>query len=227
MGTIANIKEQVVAETPLLLFEVSLSSGETKYWCTHQVAVDLQAYDAVVLRHNLFEIQTASDHGIDAIPKISFTLSNADSQLSQIESAVGFKGAGLKATFLFYDLAADVAASEKMVVFQGILNPPDEIREETIRLSAINRMNMQRVLLPPVRIQRRCPWAFPGAQAERQEAVNGGTEGIYSRLYRCGYSAGEAGGAGNLNAGVPFTDCSFTRSDCIARECLTRTTRVW
>ena len=217
MGTIANIKEQVVAETPLLLFEVSLSSGETKYWCTHQVAVDSQAYDAVVLRHNLFEIQTASDHGIDAIPKISFTLSNADSQLSQIESAVGFKGAGLKATFLFYDLAADVAASEKMVVFQGVLNPPDEIREETIRLSAVNRMNMQRVLLPPVRIQRRCPWAFPGTQAERQEAVKGGTEGIYSRLYRCGYSAGETGGVGNLNAGSAFTDCSFTRSDCIAR----------
>ena len=89
--------------------------------------MDSQPYDAVVLRHNLFEIQTASDHGIDAIPKISFTLSNADSQLSQIESAVGFKGAGLKATFLFYDLVADVAASEKMVVFQGVLNPPDEI----------------------------------------------------------------------------------------------------
>ena len=217
MDTIANLKELTVTETPVLLFDVTLADGASHRWCTHGVTVDSTPYSPRVLRHNFFEVQAASDHGIDAIPKITFTLANADSLLSQIESAVGFKGAQLKASFVFYDLAGDVAASESLVVFQGFLNPPDEITEMTVRLSAVNRMNMQRVLLPPVRIQRRCPWQFPSTSDERQEAATGGTEGRFSRFFRCGYSPDQAGGVGNLDTGSPFTDCNFTRADCTAR----------
>jgi hypothetical protein len=217
MDTIANLKEQAVTQTPLLLFEATLANGETERWATHGVTFNSETYSARVLRHNLFEVQTASEHGIDAIPKISLTLANADSQLSQIESSVGFKGAKLQATFLFYDLLADEPASEHFVVFQGILNPPEQVTEETLRVTAVNRMSMQRVLLPPVRMQRRCPWAFPSTQQERQEAINGGAEGTHSRFFRCGYSAGEPGGVGNLDGGSPFASCNFTRSDCMAR----------
>jgi hypothetical protein len=217
MDTIANLKEQGVTQTPLLLFDVVLANGETERWSTHNVTVDSATYEPRVLRHNLFEIQAASEQGVDAIPKITLTLANADSHFSQIESSVGFKGARLKATFLFYDLVQDEAASEQMVVFQGILNSPEEITEKKIRVSATNRMNMQRVLLPPVRVQRRCPWSFPTTQGERQEASSGGSQGIYSRFHACGYSAGEPGGVGNLDNGSPFTSCSFTRADCMAR----------
>jgi hypothetical protein len=217
MDTIANLKEQAVTQTPLLLFDVTLANGQVERWATHGVTVNSEAYGTRVLRHNVFEVQAASEHGIDAIPKISLTLANADSQLSQIESSIGFKGAKLQATFLFYDLLADEPASEQMVVFQGILNPPEQVTEGTLRVTAVNRMSMQRVLLPPVRVQRRCPWAFPSNQQERQEAVNGGSDGAHSRFFRCGYSAGEPGGVGNLDNGSAFANCSFTRSDCIAR----------
>ncbi len=218
MDTIANVKEKVAAETPLLLFEATLANGQVERWSTHRVTFNSQLYNARVLRHNLFEIQTASEHGIDAAPKLSLTLANADSYFSQLEQAAGWKGAKLKATFLFYDLAADTPATESMVVFQGIVNPPEEISEETMRLSATNRMSMQRVLLPPVRIQRRCPWEFPSTQAQRQEAITGGAEGRFGRFYRCGYSAGETGGVGNLGGGgVPLTSCAFTKADCQAR----------
>jgi len=218
MDTIANLKEQAVAQTPLLLFDLELADGSTERLSTHAAVVDSETYEARILRHNAFEVQAAAESGIDAVPRISVTLANADSRFSQIESAVGFKGARVTATFLFYDLIADVPASETSVVFQGILNPPDEISEQAFRLTAVNRMNMQRVLLPTVRIERRCPWAFPSTEEERQEAVGGGSEGIYSRFHRCGYSAGEVGGVGNLDVGaVPFTGCSFTRADCVER----------
>ncbi len=218
MDTIANIKERVVAETPLLLFETVLPGGEVERWSTHRVTFEGHEFAARVLRHNLFEIQTASEQGIDAVPKLSLTLANADSHFSQIEAAVGWKGARLKATFLFYDLIAGEPASDSLVLFQGILNPPEEITEETFRLSATNRMSMQRVLLPPVRIQRRCPWEFPATEAQRQEAIDGGPEGKFSRFYRCGYSAGLPGGVGNLDPnGQPYTSCRFTRADCQAR----------
>ncbi len=218
MDSIANLKEQSDALTPLLLFEAELADGQVERWSTHNVTVSGESYDARVVRHNFFEVQAASESGVDAIPRIALTLGNADSRFSQIDSAVGFRGAKLKARFVFYDLETDAAVTPEATVFQGILNPPDEIAEATVRLSAINRMSMQRVLLPTVRIQRRCPWRFPEDAAQRSEAVSGGADGGYSRFFACGYSAGEPGGAGNLDVGgQPFTSCSFTRADCTAR----------
>ena len=210
-------KEQPVTDTPLLLFDCLLSNGVVERWSTHQAIVTGQTYEARVLRHNLFEMQTASDQGVDGIPKVSIALANADSHFSEIERSVGWKGAKLTALFLFYDLRANTPATDAMVVFQGIANPPDEITESTFRLTAINRMSMQRVLLPPVRIQRRCPWEFPGNSAQRTEAVDGGSKGRYSRFFRCGYSPDVAGGVGNLNGSNPFASCGYTRADCEAR----------
>lgn len=116
MDTIANLKEQVTPQTPLLLYEAVLANGQTERWCTHRVTVGGEVYQSRVVRQNLFEVQTASDSGIDAIPKISLTLANADSYCSQIESNVGFKGAKLKVIFLFHDLKLDTPATESQVL---------------------------------------------------------------------------------------------------------------
>jgi hypothetical protein len=63
-----------------------------------------------------------------------------------------------------------------------------------------------------------CPWRFPATAAQRLEAVDGGeAKGKYSPFFRCGYSPDQPNGAGNLNGAVPFTACSFTRSDCEQR----------
>jgi hypothetical protein len=222
MQTISDLKEQAVADTPLLIFDCALANGQTERWCTHQVTVDGATYQPRVLQHSVFDIQTASDQGIDGSPRISVVLANADSHFSEIERATGWKGARLTVAFLFYDLRNDAPLTEAAVVFQGICNPPDQIRESTFRLTAINRMNLQRLLLPQVRVQRRCPWEFPATEDQRTEAVDGGSNGKYSRYYRCGYSAGVAGGAGNLNGDAPFTSCGYTRQDCQARGMFTR-----
>ena len=47
--------------------------------------------------------------------------------------------------------------------------------------------------------------------------MDGGANGKYSRYYRCGYSAGVAGGTGTLDGSEPFTACGYTRTDCEAR----------
>ena len=161
MQTISELKEQAVTDTPLLVFDCVLANGQTEQWSTHQVTVDGSTYQARVLQHSAFDIQTASDQGIDGSPRISVVLANADSHFSEIERATGWKGARLTVGFLFYDLRNDAPLTDTAVVFQGICNPPDQIKESTFRLTAINRMNLQRLLLPQVRIQRRCPWEFP------------------------------------------------------------------
>src|SRR5690348_14398603 len=199
MQTVYELKEQAVTDTPVLVFDCVLPGGQTEHWCTHKLTVGATAYAPRVLQHSAFDIQTASDQGVDGSPRISILLANTDSHFSEIERTCGWKGARLTVTFLFYDLRSGAAVSETAVLFQGICNPPDEIRERTFRLTAVNRMNLQRLLLPPIRIQRRCPWQFPSTTAERTEAVNGGAEGSYSRFYRCGYAPDVPGGVGNLN----------------------------
>ncbi len=217
MQTIFDLKEQAITDTPLLVFDCTLADGTVEHWSTHAVTVAGTAYAPRVLQHNVFEMQAASNQGVDGIPRISLVLANADSHFSEIERATGWKGAQLTATFLFYDLRKNQPATDTQVVFKGICNPPDEIREATMRLTAGNRMSLQRLLLPQVRIQRRCPWSFPSTDAERTEAIDGGTNGKYSRFYRCGYSAGITGGTGALNGAAPFTDCDYTRAGCQAR----------
>jgi hypothetical protein len=217
MQTISDLKELAVTDTPIMVFDCELATGVTEHWSTHAVTVGATSYAARVLSHSAFDIQTASDQGVDGSPKISLVLANADSHFSEIERATGWKGAKLTVGFLFYDLRNDTPLTDSSTIFQGICNPPEQIKEASFRLTAINRMNLQRLLLPEVRIQRRCPWTFPGTADRRREAVNGGADGKYSLFYRCGYSPDVPGGAGSLNGTTPFTTCGYTRTDCQAR----------
>src|SRR5512146_1101757 len=140
MQTIYELKEQATTDTPLLVFDCVLADGQTERWSTHQVSIDGATYTARVLQHNVFEMQITSDQGVDSIPRISILLANADGHCSEIERATGWKGARLSVGFLFYDLRKDTPATERSVIFQGICNPPDEIREGTFRITASNRM---------------------------------------------------------------------------------------
>src|SRR5579871_2479402 len=217
MVTIDELKELEVPGTPILLFDCTLPSGDTLHWSTHSVSYQGQQYLPRVLAHNVFDLQSSPDAATDAVAKISITLANADSFLSPIARNVGWKGAQLTTTLLVYDLSAGTALSDARVIFCGVSNPPDESTESTLRLSFTNRLNLQRIYLPEIRIQRRCPWTFPATAEQRQEAVTGGTQGVFSPFYRCGYSPDQTNGVGNLNGAVPYATCSYTRSDCQQR----------
>jgi hypothetical protein len=104
MSTIFQEKEQSATETPILLFDCVLSNGVLEQWATHKVVVGGATYQPRVLVHNLFQMQTSSDMGVDAIPQISVTLANADSHFSELERSVGWKGAIVTVTFLFFKL---------------------------------------------------------------------------------------------------------------------------
>src|SRR5438046_681112 len=120
MPTIFEHKELTATETPILLFDCELGDGSVERWSTHAATVDGHNYSPRVLRHNLFELQTASDMGVDGIPKASITLANADSHFSEIEREVGWKGAAVTVRFLFYKLKEGEAETESLVLFKGI-----------------------------------------------------------------------------------------------------------
>jgi hypothetical protein len=211
-------KEQLTADTPLLLFTCTMADGTVWNWSSRTITWNGVQYQARVLRQSLFEAQAASDTQVGGVPKLTFELANADSELSEIEAQSGFKGAQLTVQLTFVDVTTGTVTSDPLVVFRGLMNPPELITESTFRLSAINRMSLQRAVLPNVRIQRICPWRFPTTSAQRLEAVDGGpARGRYSPFYACGYSPDQNNGTGNLNGTVPFDSCSYTRSDCEAR----------
>jgi hypothetical protein len=217
MPTIDDFKELETPPTPLFLFDCLLASGATERWSTHAVTVGGNTYPARLLKHNLFELQSPSDTGMDGAAKVTITLANADSHFSEIERETGFRGGQVTIQLLFFDLAAGVASSDARVIFRGIGNTADEITESSLRVTFTNRLNLARILMPDVRIQRRCPWVFPSTAAQRAEALTGGAKGTYSPLHRCGYSPDQTGGVGSLNSGAPFTTCDYTRTSCTAR----------
>ncbi len=217
MPTIDELKEQEAAPAPILLFDCTLRTGTVERWSTHAIAFESHDYAARLLKHNLFELRASSDDGLDSAAKISLTLANADPLYSQIERETGFKGSQLTVRLVFYDFGTSAVVSEARVLFRGVGNTADEITESALRVTFTNRFNLQRIVLPDVRIQRRCPWTFPSTADQRVEALSGGAKGQYSPLYRCGYSPDQTGGVGTLNSGSPFTSCDFTRGNCEAR----------
>ncbi|HWE52412.1 MAG TPA: phage tail protein [Bryobacteraceae bacterium] len=222
MQSIATAKEELNPDTPLFFFDCTMADGTVRHWSSRTISWAGTQYEGRVLRHNLFEAQLASETQVGGAPKLTFELANADSELSEIEQQTGFKGSQLMVRSVFFDLTTGSATTDATVVFRGLMNPPDTITENTFRLSAMNRISMQRTVVPNIRVERMCPWRFPATAANRLEAVDGGAaRGKYSLFYRCGYSPDQTGGAGNLNGNVPFTSCSYSRSDCDQRGMFT------
>ena len=106
MSTINEVKQLAEADTPLLFFQCTMPSGDTQYWSTHALPFNGQNYAARILKHNLFSLQLSGGDAMDGISQLSLTLANADSALSELESAIGFKGSQLTVYFAFVDLAA-------------------------------------------------------------------------------------------------------------------------
>src|SRR5581483_11578163 len=217
MGTINQVKQFAEADTPLLFFQCVLPSGDVEYWSTHSIVFNGQPYSARVLKHNLFDLQLSADDAMDGISQLSLMLANADSFLSELNTGIGFKGSQLTVYFAFADLPSLTITTESTVLFRGIAGDPDEIAEDSLSLSFANKLSLQRIPVPEVRVQRACPWNFPATQAQRGEAKDGGANRQYSHFYRCGYSADVTGGMGNLNGSHAFTSCDKSRSQCQQR----------
>ncbi len=217
MQTINQTKELAQADTPLLFFQCVLPSGDVEYWSTHSIALNGSAYSARILKHNLFDLQLSADDAMDGISQLSIVLANADSAMSELNRAVGFKGSSLTVFFAFADLPTLTITTESSVLFRGIAGDPEHVTEDSLQLSFTNKLTLQRIPVPEVRVQSSCPWSFPANLGQRTEALNGGANGRFSRFYRCGYSADVPGGVGNLNNGVAFTTCDGSRTQCQQR----------
>jgi len=204
--------------TPVLLFDCTLTDGRVEHWSTHSATWQGTTYAPRVVSNSGFRIGLLADDGADWGNRMSVVLANTDGYFTHLHHAENLKGCTLLVSFAFLDPESGQIESTPEAVFTGIGDAPEELTTTTARINFLSRFSLQRIALPQTRIQESCPWSFPRNATERAEAVAGGTRGVYSRFYPCGYSADQAGGCGNVDAnGNPFVTCAGTKTDCAAR----------
>ena len=204
--------------TPVLLFDCTLADGQVERWSTHNAMWEGIAYSARVVGNSGFRIGLLADDGSDWGNRVTLALANTDGYITHLHHTGNLKGCSLLVSFAFLDPESGQIVSTPEAVFTGIGDAPEELTTSVGRINFISRFSLQRLALPQTRIQETCPWSFPRNASERAEAVSGGTKGIYSRFYPCGYSPDQTGGCGNSDgSGNPFCNCTGTQSDCAAR----------
>src|ERR1700753_4164331 len=134
MAAINEVKQYPESDTPLLLFRCVLPSGDVECWGTHAIGFNGEFYAARVLKHNLFDLQLSADDAMDGISQLSITLANADSAVSELNWAIGFKGSQLTVSFAFATLPNGMITTESTILFRGIASDPDQITEDSLRL---------------------------------------------------------------------------------------------
>lgn len=246
LTTIDIAKEQALTFQPLLLAELTLVDGSVlRLSDENLVSTDggpqFMGHDWLprIKSQSLGQIQAVSDNGIVQSPTLELTLADPDKEILtqwEIPDGKGLKGAKLRVLFTLWDadtstFATDGSGNPQYAVkFSGVCNPPSW-DEATLTLSAINSLNLSRVMLPSTAIQRTCPYAayFPQNFAERTLAASS----IDAPQYLCGYSAdiGDPNAVGNTSSanqtnpdGRVVTDssgvfvyCGGTWDECLDR----------
>ena len=220
---IASAKDAQQSYQPLLLAVFTFSNGTVYRASTHPLNTAEGGYQygsnnyiGRIISQDISAVQGYDAMGVDLIPRVSITLADADKALKTgYEDVYGFSGASLDLVFVFWDAGSSTFSSDSILRFRGICDQA-QCDAETITISAVNKLNLQRRTLPPVPLQRRCPWIFPTTATARQNAADNADD----ISYECGYSPGATGSnaRGNYSSGTTaFTSCDYTKASCEAR----------
>jgi hypothetical protein len=223
LTNIASAKDAQQSFQPLLLAEITFHDGTILRLSTHPLNTAEGGYQyggndylGRIISQDIGAVQGYDSTGIDLIPRVALTLADADKVLKiDYEDVYGFSGATLDLIFIFWDADTSTFSSDSIQRFRGICDAA-QCDAETLTVSAANKLNLQRRSLPPVPLQRRCPWIFPTTVAARQAAADNADD----ISYECGYSPDATGSnaRGNFQSGsTPFSSCGYTKSDCVAR----------
>lgn len=225
VGAILTAKENASAAQPLLLATVTFPDATVLRLATHAVTWGGYAYLPRILNQETAITQALSEQGIDIPATVALRLADADYWLwNNYEKLKGFKGARIEMRAILYDVVANEYSSDSRVIFRGICREPGgrlpQHDGQTLSMSFVSRLALADVQLPPVRIQRTCPWVFPSTATQRQAAADDST----SEFWRCGYSPDATGGnaRGSLIGGVPWTFCEYTKEACVTRGMYTQ-----
>lgn len=230
--TILGAKDQTLTYQSLLLCELTWSDGSTLFLSSENLDATTGGfpyngndYLPRISQQTLGALQSVSDNGIIQLPSITINMADADGFLwNEFELVKGFKGAKLVLKLVFWDPDTTTFSNDYQIKFVGVCNAPDT-DESYMTMVVTNIIQLPNFNLPTTSIQQICPNNFPTTHAQRVAAALDPS----SQFFACGYSpdvnnsdgpGGTAAAVGNndsSNMGQPFTQCSYTWQDCIAR----------
>lgn len=212
LSNINTQKELSSTQKPLLLLDFVFPDSSTQHFATDSLTYNGNAYLPRVTQETLTAIQAFSEQGIDMAPSIDITLADADKEMyTGIEATLGFKGAVVTATFVFWQVGTTNFSTDSMTKFVGICQSPSAT-EDTLVMTANNKLNLTLKTFPTETIQQLCLYTFPSTAADR--AANGASDQPCCRYY----PDGGAQALGNYSSGTtPYTACGYSKSDCQAR----------
>ena len=204
LSTINLAKEQEATYQPILLADFLFCDGSTLHLCTHPLnateggfqfsGVD---YKARLSAHNISEVQALSQQGISLIPSVTLSIEDPDAAIyGANEYTIGFRGAVLTLTLIFWDAGANTFSSDARYIFGGVCEKASN-NATTTTIVAVSEIAKK--VLPSVVLQRTCPWNNPVTVAQRATADNPD-----SAYYQCGETR-------DLATAPP---CQYTTATC-------------
>lgn len=211
------------------------------------------SYLGRIAEEDISSFQLRSPQGVDRPSKFTVHIFDADHFIwTNYAQTFGFRGASMVVCLVMWKPGTSTFSTDAPQMFIGSCDM--EVPAEgfnVLSVSANNSHNLATVKLPQLPIQNRCPKRMPTTAAERALALSDQT----SPFYRCGYSADQSGGFGNIattggplndgknivdsfgtiitDANGVFVSCDFTRSNvnydyvgCMARMGNPATTTV-
>jgi hypothetical protein len=212
--TIWEAKESSTVPVTSVLLELTLADETILRWASHRCELAGQSYEPRLLTKYSRSWKFTQDITSESSGAISLELADPDGAVAQLFQRGLLTGAQAR---VFAAVLEDGLAQTSTVLMTGLLDTVQSVSDEVVSIRILNRLSAVRSQFPPLRIQKQCAWTFPKNQAEREQSISLGEDGRYSGLFRCGYSPDIPGGVGNLDNGVPFTSCGYTRQDCQAR----------
>lgn len=227
LTTITIAKDQGVTYQPLLLCQIDMVDGTSRYFSSenNDLTEGGNQYKGLdwrprIQQQTLGALQSVSDQGIIQLPQVTIKFADADKEMwINDELLIGYKGGKMTLKFVFWDADTNVFSSDEQIKFVGVCNAPNA-DDTSLTITATNILNLANYNLPPSGIRRTCGWLFPVTFGQRKD-------GLFlpdSVYFPCGYSPdvnnGNGGfGYGNMDpaTGMPFTDCTYTWDACIDR----------
>lgn len=177
-----------------------------------------------ITNQDLAATQALSEDGIDITPTVSLKIADPDQEFFtnfELNSTVGFKGATMVLTLILVDVAAYTASGfdgtvgnfkasysdDTLGVFIGQCNPATEDNDEELVVSAVSKLNMKKILIPKIPIQKRCPWILP--QKFRTTDPNGNLVTIDQWTGTLTTADGTSHIPGAQDIDSPFFPCGF------------------
>ncbi len=203
---IASAKDAQQSFQPLLLVQFTFHDGTIYRASTHPLNTAEGGYQyggsnyvGRIISQDISAVQGYDSTGIDLIPRAAITLADADKAIKTgYEDIYGFAGAAMELVFVFWDADSATFSSDNIMRLRGICDPAT-CDSETLTVSAVNKLNLQRRMLPSVPHQQRCPWINPTTVAQR--ALADDEDSIF---YECGET-------GSLGSAPP---CNYTPATC-------------